>query len=166
MEAGDAHKMGIYHMNNKKTRPSQIPGAVRSGKVFRIHFGGKTIEFSHTFKKVPDRFYSPATVTGQEKAKDTHPKGDKIQVYPDPLGGKWYFQIQGMIHRRHRDAAGKQSGFILKKEKMVHDRMNAAQGGTAEGRGAHYLQYRPRQRLFLYHGVPAASLHENHDSSF
>jgi hypothetical protein len=58
-----------------------------------------------------------------------------------------------MIHRRHRDAARKQGGLVLKKEKVVHDGTNAAKGGPTEGSGTQYLQYRPRQGLFPYKGL-------------
>jgi hypothetical protein len=66
-----------------------------------------------------------------------------------------------MIHRRHRDAAVKQGGFVLKKEKVVHNGMNTMQGGTAKGPGTQYFQYRPRQGLFPYRASCAVMNHEN-----
>jgi hypothetical protein len=160
MEAGDAHKVGVYQVNKQESGSGQIPGAAGSGKMFGVYLRGKTVEPPHAFKEIPDRFQGLPAVPFQEEAQHTHPESDKIQVYRDLPGSKGYVYVQGMIHLGHRDAARKQGGFILKKEEVVYDGTNTAKGGPAEESGPHYLQYCPRQGSLPYRALCAAMNHE------
>jgi hypothetical protein len=119
-------------MDQQKPGPLVIAGAIGGRKVLLVHFGGKQVEPAHGFDKIQYRFLRFSAEADKQEPYHPYPGGHKIQVNIHPLGVKGDFPVQGMIHRRHRNAAGQESGFKLQVKKVIKDRFNTARPCLSE----------------------------------
>jgi hypothetical protein len=72
--------VGIYKVDDKEAGLPYVKRPLCSGKVFRVHPGGKRVEAAHGFYEMPHRLKCPAAEMPYQKAKAPHPEGHKVKV--------------------------------------------------------------------------------------
>jgi hypothetical protein len=118
MKARYAHEVGIGDVYQHKTGTQKIEGPPGGGHVFTVHSGGKDIELSHGFNKIPYRSPRRLAIAFKKKAQAPYPETHKVKVYGYAAWIKGNFFIQGMIHLSNRNESGIMSGPVLQKEEI------------------------------------------------